>query len=210
MFLKPTKIAALTATLIAFGSLAGGVNAAVTYYIQDAGSKVSITTLGGSLDLTGDSIDDGGFWDSAPKAVLDDQRTGVTNNENSEVATGTITFSAAWTNGSIGPSGPGAGSWIGSSSFMMIFTGRRTLSNLFLTDGTTAGVISVGAGTFTTNLDYSVAGIGLTTGESVTWRSKVTNDTVTYIVGSAVPEASSILLLGLGALGCAARRNRTR
>lgn len=204
---KTKSVCAIATSLITFGSLTGGANAAVTYYIQDSGNKIAISTTGGTLNLALDTVEGGGGWGEAPMTLLNSLQTGVTNTNNAENVSGTITKSLGWTNGNINFSPPSNGSWSGVSSFMMLFIDRSNDGNLYIAEGTTAGVINVGAGVFTTNSDYSIAGSGLTIGKSVTWTSNTSGDTVTYVVG-AVPEPSGLALLALGAGGLLTRRRR--
>lgn len=183
MKLKHTKVATLAATLITFGSLAGGANAAVTVHLSDGGS--------GSTNM---SI-------SASGTVI-----AVNSWFVYETLTPTFHGTANYDNIVIADIPTGAGSPplnrlrirdnFASGSYFQLWTGSPSVNSPF--------DLSSMNGTYNVPVDFSLLNEGTWT---LTYSSGMDVGEVNLTVG-AVPEPSSTLLLGLGALAIVVRRKR--
>ena len=193
------KVATLAATLITFGSLAGGANGAITLNITDNGTDL-IMTASGSFDLTNApaKASTSGLGANALVAPPLDAYGW-------ETGAGTSTHYDVTFSGSL------AGT---ANAFPADFT---TVTVPFWVDFDQAllvfqnGVVNGSVNESATFNGITLSDLGMIGGESVTasWGLASIDEQITINVGSAIPEPSSALLLGLGALSFAARRRRT-
>lgn len=192
-----STVATLAATLITFGSLAGGANGAILFHFTEGVGVVNLS-ISGSLDTS---------------ATL----------SAGPVANNTLTFFKSSTGLILGGSNALAdsynvnlGSWTSfgtnsNSIFAATSSGDRVSllgnSAISVPFGYTSGSPITGGNTFS----GSFASLGLTLGDHVSnFNSDLSSDSVIVRVGNAsIPEPSSAILLGLGAFGIAARRKRT-
>jgi hypothetical protein len=203
MKLKHTKVATLTATLITLGSLAGGASGATLITFEETGGSVT-ATVSGTANLTDLSIQAsripvssaGGSSVYANPAFL-----GIGGSSNFD-AYATITGSISI---GLGTTQFTATSSIG--DFVGIGNGTGTGTNpvdLWLPSGYVSGDSLSGISSWS---GESFASIGLSTGTYVwNWGAGASADTLTINV---IPEPTSSMFLGLGALGFVARRRRT-
>jgi hypothetical protein len=206
---KYAKVATLAATLITFGSLAGGADAAITLHLVQEGGDVRLS-FSGSIDLTGAGAapaSEGG-WDSVSRlrangAYITDSVTGdsyFANVGNDDVATNfTEVTSASPTNGSFG-----------------FNNGFITWEARHVTGGVVGGLVteltaapSLDTVLFTGQTLASLNASGLTEGQTL-WTANGSSDTIQFSALAPVPEPSSALLLGLGALVVIGRRHRIK
>jgi hypothetical protein len=203
MKLKHTKVATLAATLITFGSLAGGANAAVIF--SQNGNDITLGITNESYTMTGTA---NSGWMSV--AIFDVFSTlGESLNSQSTAFTATVSINGG------APTGVAAwGGW-------QYRTGAQTIL-----DSNDAGLmLDVGS------LSWNIGDTFLING-SVTMDSTLNSDIIlpdlyptnnisglvtsaglqsdTHAVSPAsIPEPSSALLLGLGSLGLTVRRKRS-
>jgi len=212
MKLKHKKVATLAATLITLGSLAGGANAAVITYTDRSAFEAALSTST-LLDFEG-------------------LAAGLATNLGTSISFGDLTYAnsgAVWSTAFHGAPTIQVGDQNDQNTVISLTAGYDGLGmDLGLLFG--AGFISVELRDVTNNLIYSDTlsvtdndnlGTPATTffgfindsGDigSLTLLSGGFPTTDNVIFGSAatVPEPSSALLLGLGALGFVSRRKRT-
>ncbi|MDB4618236.1 PEP-CTERM sorting domain-containing protein [Akkermansiaceae bacterium] len=193
-----TKLATLAATLITFGSLAGGANAALTI----SNWNKTATTL--SFDLTG-TITDNNPGSSQQNRLF----IGVSGVSIGGDIVSSDTDGVAIENG--GSTFP--------TIYPIIFNGFGASGNDVLQIAT-AGVPTYSGADYSVGdtFNYSISFTGLSNGLSVVDEPTISWGRTTYtdapeaahnVGGSAVPEPSSVILLNLGVLGLVARRKRT-
>jgi len=188
MKIKHTKVAALASTLITFGSLTGGAEAAVIINFEELGGGV-IATTSGSIVVPNT------FANNFSGTV------NATDPDTFLYATGSVDRYTGGTNPSVGPTiqaNTASGSTFGfdvSSFYVAASTpvGSSYTPNTTWT-WTSADLASIGLG----SLD-STPTLAFTTSEG---------DTISF-TATTVPEPSSAFLLGLGALGLVSRRKRS-
>ncbi|MDB4618199.1 PEP-CTERM sorting domain-containing protein [Akkermansiaceae bacterium] len=219
MKLKHTKVANLAATLIAFGSLAGGANGTIVLTFSAPSSTSTIVTVSGSGSavLTATS----GVWNDTSifggvtfRGITFFNVSGnpLNGNLNGDPEFATITSDLQASNGvssitvdlmQLDDDGSGSGSdelglrFSSAPSFMIgetiTFSGSATFD-----------VSSAGA----TFADFNIGSYSpLTTAR---WANNfaLSDFSNGIVITDAIPEPSSALLLGFGALGLAARRYR--
>ena len=193
---------ALVATLIAYGSLAGGANAAVVIDVIKDGSDVQIVGTG-SINLnsvTSSGSASGSYAFNATNSS-GSYFVGVAPEQFDAYSIANVTQSGASDD---------------SSPFSLITTGDKT-QGVFVSSFIGAILVPVGYVSnasldFTASIsDYDYTSFGYSAGDSITisWSKGEFNDSLTMNFGP-VPEPSSSLLLGFGVLGVLSRRRRTK
>ncbi|MGJ8672100.1 PEP-CTERM sorting domain-containing protein [Rubritalea sp.] len=181
------KVATLAATLITIGSLVGGANAAMTMTINEVGNDL-VFSYSGTLDSwTSDSPSSGTFVQSTPSNFYS-----LTGDHDDYITSGIVLDSGNWTSTSLS-GGVKSGDNFGFDGSYWYASGPLY----------TAGTQITGSATYT-NTSYATA--GFTIGDSGSFSGG--GNTVSFQV-AAVPEPSSALLVGLGALSFVVRRRRT-
>lgn len=204
MKLKHTKVATLAATLaatlITLGSLAGGANAAVTLTVTggiNSSLEITVSEASGFV-ASGNSSGDAfllfeNFWNNTASNL------GTTTDTTALVASLGI-------NGTTNPTHTGAVQ-VGGFDAADLIVGFVAPS---LTSGQTVS-INLGTRTTTNNLPLNYTTSGIVNGDVriVNASGGALTNTVSYTgTITSIPEPSSLLLLGLGALGFATRRHR--
>jgi hypothetical protein len=198
MKLKHNKVATLAATLITFGSLAGGANAAITFSGDlVAGLTVSVSS---SVNFTVDQNAGGlgtiylGFQD----VYTSDQ---TFDNQSTIVQPITLTLNG--------------GTPVSANSFLHSnVLGEVSPRDFYVGFDFSGQSVSVGdtfvlsSGTATSNPNFDIPDAVGATVELDLFNSNNGN-TLTSGAIVSVPEPSSAILLGLGALGVLVRRKRT-
>lgn len=201
MKLKHTKVATLAATLITFGSLAGGANAAISFTSMGNDLVVNITSP---------------ISFSVTTALATDTRWGLRLENVFTVAQSTNIVPGSTTS-TIDLAGTTSTTTLNQHG---VFTfGSTTGQDLFVFwnppsyTPTINDSISISSGTFTLNgfLDSGISPdtVATSTTASIIQGANGKAIASTSVALLAIPEPSSALLLGLGALSLLARRKRT-
>ena len=193
---KLKSLSTLAATLITFGSLVGGADAAITITITDDGTNLTMSATG----------------------TYDFSAASIPTNQNHALGTESACAPSIGVYG--WETGAGSNTFAISSSGSLTATDSKfpadsaTTTNPFFIDLNNGIIVFKSSAPLTgsvnesaTFLNTTLASMGMVSGESMTvsW----TGDSVT-IQTSAIPEPSSALLLGLGASGLAGLRRRKR
>ena len=172
-------------------------NASMLVNIQNAGANVSVTASG-SLDLTGASLDHTQLYDTGIISGGSNWYVALGDTPGMDwyvLTTVDLPFGTDPTfYTSAATSGDAFSIW-GESGIMSLV-------------GVSNGYVSGSAiSSSMTMFGQSIAGMGLTTG---TYKFGVPDDTITLVIGGAVPEPSTwaMMILGLGGLGAMMRRQR--
>ena len=185
MKLKHTKVATLTATLIAFGSLAGGANAALTLSINTANQTFYLT---GTDDVVANRL---GFVAYQFAHGSTSTFTDLTGNASTvTISLGSFDGNEVWLNFS------------GDSNWDLAFSTTNDDRAFTITGGGAVNAVSY-AGLGDSIVPFE-ASIGVASG---VYPAGTSQDPINVV--AAVPEPSSALLLGIGALGFVTRRKRT-
>lgn len=206
----PKLLITLTATLFTFGSLASGAYGAVTVNIFNDGTRVTIASNGGTVDLTGMSflsqgIGFGNILFQGGFGVV-----GVSGGSSSVSAAGNLSYFNGFSYGNGGVAGGTFSLGDATIAFSEVGGPNGEDDVLFFPASWTAGLNTLDAFSFTTlaNFSESIAGLGYVANSSAVWTA-TSGDTVTIQI-SPIPEPSSALLLGFGTMGLLARRRRIK
>ena len=190
MKLKHTKVAILAATLITFGSLAGEADGAITITFEETGGDVIASTSGSVV---------------VPSTTL--------VNFSGTFLVGTANR-LSWLDGNIDRYS--GGSFGGLTLSLVPTSGSGDafgIEDEFIYFEAPVGVGTTYTPTTTwtwTGQTLSSIGLGsLSTSPTLVYTAD-NGETVSIVAASAVPEPSSALLFGLGALGFATHRRRTK
>jgi hypothetical protein len=193
---KFARIPTLAASLITFIWFSGGANAVIIMTITDDGTDLTMTATGNyDFSLVAQDPDDGALGTNA--AVAPGFFSGIYG---WETGTPQNTFTVAYSGTLTGTSNAFPADSISISNPFFFDLGDSNIS--FNDSAPIVGTVNNTAIFF----NKTLASLGMVAGESVT---------VTWAGGSAIiqtsviPEPSSTLLLGLSALGLAARRKRS-
>ncbi|MEN8694594.1 MAG: PEP-CTERM sorting domain-containing protein [Akkermansiaceae bacterium] len=197
MKIQNTKLATLSATLITFGSLAGGANAALTI----SNWNKTATTL--SFDLTGTITDNNPGSSQQNRLFIGVSGVSIGGDIVSSDTDGVAIENGGSTFATIYP---------------IIFNGFGGSDNDVLQIAT-AGAPTYNGAVYSVGdtFNYSISFTGLSNGLSVVDEPTISWGRTSYTDapeaahnadGSAVPEPSSVILLNLGVLGMIARRKR--
>lgn len=201
MKLKHTKAATLAATLITFGALAGGANAAIVIDFSDIGSDTLIT-YSGTLNVTG--------FSSSPSSATGGITTGPDNGGWTWLRNVSVSSTLYNLSGNIAQVNDfttnefdhNYSSSTGDEFYLWAYN-DGTNGNFIAGANYISGAPISGSATIT---EVSTADLGL---QSVTWITLNNGDTISTTVNSVPEPSSSTLILGLSALGLLARRKRT-
>ena len=200
----------LTATVFTIGALAGGANGAVTINIFDDGTRVTIASTGGTVDLTGMSfLSQGiGFGNTLYQGGFG--LVGVSGSDSSDSAVGNLAYFNGFSLGNGGIAGGGFSAGDATIAFSDVGGPGGGDDALFFPSSWTAGVNTLNAFSFTTldGFDTSVTTLGYVVNSSAVWTA-LSGDTVTIQI-SPIPEPSSALALGLGMFGLMTFRCRDK
>ncbi len=192
---KLKSVSTLAATLITFGSLVGGADAAITITITDDGTNLTMSATGtydfSAAPILATDSDTLGFDSAfAPTFLVYGWDAGSQSNTFAISHSGSLTAT--------GDKFP-ADSMTTTNPFFI------DLNNGIIVVSRSSAPLIGSVNETATFLNTTLASMGMVSGESltVTWNG----DSAT-IQTSAIPEPSSALLLGLGALGLAGLRSR--
>lgn len=202
------SIRALSATLFTIGSLAGGANGAVNVHIFNDGTRVTVASAGGTVDLTGMSPFSSGLSFGGILYVGAFGLVGVSGAAPSASAVGNLTYFDGFSYGNGGFSGGGFSAGDATIAFSRTGLPGEEVDSLFFPSSWTAGVNTLDAFSYTTldGFETSIATLALVPNSSAVWTA-ASGDTVTILI-SPIPEPSSAFLVGLGVLGFVANRRR--
>jgi hypothetical protein len=194
MKLKLKSLSTLAATLITFGSLAGGADAAITVTITDDGTNLTMTATG-TYDLS--QVSPQLQTNLGVNAAIAPPFGGIYGWE-------TTYPSKAFAG--LAYSGMLTGTDFKFGADIVTTTNPFYFINDLIVFSNSAPLIG-SVNESATFLNTTLASLGMVSGESVT--ATWAGGSATIQVG-AIPEPSSALLLGLGALGLAGLRSRKR
>ena len=179
------------------GMATANSHAAATIVIEQDGPNVTISSTGGTVDLTGLSIVNTGATANT-LYVGELQLYGVQDGADLAVAlnSGNLTPSPGWTEGTVGVP---VTFTLGSEEILFGSLGGfgGNDDRILFDRSWIAGVNNLGAFSATTDVPTDLATLGLTPGTSLTWNG-ATGDTVTIEIPGVVPEPASALLMWLG------------
>jgi hypothetical protein len=195
MKLKHTKARSVIAAITLTGSLFTGAHAAVIVNFSDNGGDIDIT-WSGTFEVLESSLN--GPSNNAQQLTTNFFRS---LNAGGDQYDNNITVESTWSTTAasvVRVSGTNFGVFTNGSSLDRIY-----LNNAFIDNGATRTYTVGGQAQISGN---TISDLGITSGLKVT--EDTTGDTVSVTL-NAVPEPSSAILLGLGALGFVSRRKRT-
>ena len=201
MKLKYTKVATLAATLIIFGSLAGGANAAVIF--SNPGGKLNVTFTD-AVDYTVNSSHTEDYYHLVIRDVYtSDQPSNFANT----IASSTVTLTHI-NSGSANATPNDSAQYSGISGYSVpdnndLILGFRWNSDLTVTSGDT---FTLSAGTYSTNRNIALPDSNAASFDTLLIEGAQFNQATS--VQTLIPEPSSALLVGLSALGLAVARRR--
>lgn len=218
MKLKQTKSVILVATLLAYGSLAGGAIAAVVWSTGGGARNDNFFVSDVNHSISGSRWTAGEFTVTAPSVVVRSvQFRGISSSSAAQ------TFDIAFFNDTGGSS---PSSIIGTASALLVHS-KTAVSTHYVYEADLASDLSLTAGNYwvsivdtTAGVDFSFNGsnasVGLQTASSITDHETgyffVDNRRINVIGNdtrySPIPEPSSALLLGLSSLALVFRRTR--
>ena len=202
MKLKYTKVTTLAATLIIFGSLAGGANAAVIF--SNPGGKLNVTFTD-AVDYTVNSSHTEDYYHLVIRDVYtSDQPSNFANT----IASSTVTLTHI-NSGSANATPNDSAQYSGISGYSVpdnndLILGFRWNSDLTVTSGDT---FTLSAGTYSTNRNIALPDSNAASFDTLLIDGFQFNQATS--VQTLIPEPSSALLVGLSALGLAVARRRT-
>ena len=200
------SVRTLAATLITFGSLAGGANAALVINFSDAGGGAMGYSITGTFTAINSAPDLGNHF-----ADVIWQDVGDYKDDSQNETFATFPSVAIFTNLSGGANvrldafyldNDGGGV---SDDFGLNWTGSFVAGDDYSISS--SGTLTLPAGQSFAN--YTVGALNLTNPLLEYGTTPINANDITVTIG-AIPEPSSALLLGLGGLGLAARRKRIR
>ena len=202
MKLKYTKVATLAATLIIFGSLAGGANAAVIF--SNPGGTLNVTFTD-AVDYTVNSSHTHNYY----HLVIRDVYTSAQPNNWASIFGVGSTVTLTHNNSGLANVNPNDNVvYSGILDFNVpdnndLILGFRWSSDLTVTSGDT---FTLSAGTYSTNRNIALPDSNAASFDTLLIEGAQFNQATS--VQTLIPEPSSALLVGLSALGLAVARRR--
>jgi hypothetical protein len=200
----PKSARTFAAALITFGSITGGVDAALVITVSETGGNVVANSVG-SLNTTAltDTFGGSGSGMVPSTGYLVTGSNDADDLRGYQTVTGPVTFGTRVT---FAGTSSASGDTIGVFGGRLTGGGQISAGSIIVPDDYVSGSQLSGTATWVLQ---SFDSLGLDEGSYTwTWGSGATADSLTLNIG-AVPEPSSALLLGLGALGLAGIRRRT-
>lgn len=222
MKLEYTKVATLAATLITFGSLAGGAKAAIVVDIYNVDGGLGISISGGA-DFSGLSLIEEDSFEPLAGALLGATGGQYVISDSNDVVdelSGVTLSLNAWSPDVLSL---GVGTGTGPSSIPLVrlyADGRIRIDREKFPVGSSTVYSTTREGDFLASINSfygytyngdAIADLGLVDGviSSVSWTSDSGAESIIFRTGSAaIPEPSSALLVGLAALGVIGVRRR--
>ena len=203
MKLKYTKVATLAATLIIFGSLAGGANAAVIF--SNPGGTLNVTFTD-AVDYTVNSSHSHNYYHLVIRDVYTSDQP---SNFTSTVANSTVTLTHI-NSGSANATPNDSAQYSGISSNSVPDRNDLILGFYWSPPGltvTSGDTFTLSAGTYSTNRNIALPDSNAASFDTLLIEGAQFNQATS--VQTLIPEPSSALLVGLSALGLAVARRRT-
>ena len=191
--MKPHKKArSLTAAIIIYGSLVGGANAAVMLSIDTLTTSTFTFTLSGTIDsATAAPLDPGAFilTPYSPDLGINGWITNATSTSSTISIGGISATTVNWASDGV------------ATGYSLYFYDDASTRP-------TAGTIVSGSATFTGLFDLT----GISASDFKLYLGLQSNQTVgpSELIATAIPEPSSALLFGVGALGLVTFRRRNK